>query len=315
MSITEHALRNLVAGDFVDAVQGGVREIVNPATGDVIAEVPERGQADVDRAVAAAKAAVPGWRDTTPGERSQALLRLADLLEEHGEELCALESANVGKPMSVAREEMPVTVDNVRFFAGAARTLEGRSAGEYMTGYTSMVRREPIGVVGQIAPWNYPLMMAIWKIGPALATGNTIVLKPSELTPLTALRLAELAAEVLPPGVLNVITGDGRPGRRRPGAPSRRPAGVADGVGPDRQVDRAHGRGHAQARASGARRQGADGGARRRRPGGGRRGPEARGLLQLGPGLHGGGADPGRARHLRRRARGDRAGRRVALGR
>ena len=211
MSITEHALRNLVAGDLVDAVDGGVREVVNPATGEVIAEVPEGTQADVDRAVAAAKAAFPGWRDTTPGERSLAMLKLADLLEENAEELNALESANVGKPMAVAREEMPVTVDNLRFFAGAARTLEGRAAGEYMAGYTSMVRREPIGVVGQIAPWNYPLMMAIWKIGPALATGNTIVLKPSELTPLTALRLGELAAEVLPPGVLNVITGDGEP--------------------------------------------------------------------------------------------------------
>jgi 1-pyrroline dehydrogenase len=211
MSITEHALRNLVAGDLVEAVDGGVREVVNPASGDVIAEVPEGTQADVDRAVAAAKAAFPGWRDTTPGDRSLALLKLADLLERNGEELCALESANVGKPMTVAREEMPVTVDNVRFFAGAARTLEGRAAGEYMEGYTSMVRREPVGVVAQIAPWNYPLMMAIWKIGPALATGNTIVLKPSELTPLTALRLGELAAEVLPPGVLNVITGDGEP--------------------------------------------------------------------------------------------------------
>jgi len=211
MSITEHAPRNLVAGDLVEAVEGGVREVVNPATGDVFAEVPEGTQADVDRAVAAAKAAFPGWRDTVPGERAHALLRLADLLEEHGEELCALESANVGKPMSVAREEMPITVDNLRFFAGAARTLEGRAAGEYMAGYTSMVRREPIGVVGQIAPWNYPLMMAIWKIGPALATGNTIVLKPSEMTPLTALRLGELAAEVLPPGVVNVITGDGEP--------------------------------------------------------------------------------------------------------
>jgi 1-pyrroline dehydrogenase len=211
MSITEHALRNLVGGELVDAVDGGVREVVNPATGDAIAEVPEGTQADVDRAVAAAKKAFPGWRDTIPGERAHAMLKLADLLEEHGEELCALESANVGKPMAVAREEMPITIDNVRFFAGAARTLEGRAAGEYMAGYTSMVRREPIGVVGQIAPWNYPLMMAIWKIGPALATGNTIVLKPSELTPLTALRLGELAAEVLPPGVLNVITGDGEP--------------------------------------------------------------------------------------------------------
>ena len=211
MSITESALRNLVGGELVDAVDGGVREVHNPATGEVIAEVPEGTQADVDRAVAAAKAAFPGWRDTTPGARSLAMLKLADLLEEHAEEIGALESANVGKPMVVAREEMPITIDNVRFFAGAARTLEGRAAGEYMPGYTSMVRREPIGVVGQIAPWNYPLMMAIWKIGPALATGNTIVLKPSELTPLTALRLGELAAEVLPPGVLNVITGDGEP--------------------------------------------------------------------------------------------------------
>jgi aminobutyraldehyde dehydrogenase len=211
VSITEHALRNLVGGDLVDAVEGGVREVVNPATDEVIGEVPEGTQADVDRAVAAAKAAFPGWRDTPPGERAHAMLKLADLLEEHGEELCRLESANVGKPMAVAREEMPITVDNVRFFAGAARVMEGRSAGEYLEGYTSMVRREPIGVVGQIAPWNYPLMMAIWKIGPALATGNTIVLKPSELTPLTALRLGELAAEVLPPGVLNVITGDGEP--------------------------------------------------------------------------------------------------------
>jgi 1-pyrroline dehydrogenase len=211
MSITEHALRNLVAGDLVDAVDGGVREVVNPATGDVIAEVPEGTQADVDRAVAAAKAAFPGWRDTTPGERALALLKLADAIEAHGEELCALESANVGKPMAVAREELPITVDNLRFFAGAARTLPGLAAGEYMTGYTSMVRREPIGVVAQIAPWNYPLMMAIWKIGPALATGNTVVLKPSELTPLTALRLGELAAEVLPPGVPERDHGDGEP--------------------------------------------------------------------------------------------------------
>jgi 1-pyrroline dehydrogenase len=211
MSSTEHAWRNLVAGERVGAVDGGVRTVHNPATGDPIAEVPEGTQADVDRAVAAAKAAFPGWRDTTPGERAHALLRLADLLEQHGEELCALESANVGKPIAVAREEMPITVDNLRFFAGAARTMSGLAAGEYLEGYTSMVRREPIGVVAQIAPWNYPLMMAVWKIGPALATGNTVVLKPSELTPLTALRLGELAAEVLPPGVLNVITGDGEP--------------------------------------------------------------------------------------------------------
>ncbi|HLJ03812.1 MAG TPA: aminobutyraldehyde dehydrogenase, partial [Solirubrobacteraceae bacterium] len=145
------------------------------------------------------------------GERASALLRLAGALDARLEEFAQLESLNVGKPISLAREEMPLCVDQLQFFAGAARNLEGRSAGEYLHGYTSIIRREPVGVVGQIAPWNYPLMMAIWKIGPALAAGNTIVLKPSELTPLTTLRLAELAAEILPPGVFNVITGDGEP--------------------------------------------------------------------------------------------------------
>ena len=189
--------------------------------------MPEGTQADVDRAVAAAKAAFPGWRDTTPGERAPALLKLADLLEEHGEELCALESANVGKPMAVAREEMPVTVDNLRFFAGAARTLEGRAAGEYMAGYTSMVRREPIGVVGQIAPWNYPLMMAIWKIGPALATGNTIVLKPSELTPLTRAAARRAGGGGAPARRAQRDHRRRRAGRRRARAPSRRAARLA----------------------------------------------------------------------------------------
>jgi 1-pyrroline dehydrogenase len=206
-------LRNIVNGEPVDAVAGGAREIRNPATGDVIGQVPEGTEADVDRAVAAAEAALVDWRETTPGERSAALLRLADLLDEHTEELAQLESANVGKPIAASREENPVSSDNLRFFAAAARTLEGRPAGEYVRGYTSMIRREPVGVVGQIAPWNYPLQMAVWKIGPALAAGNTIVLKPSELTPLTILRFAELAREreILPPGVLNVITGDGEP--------------------------------------------------------------------------------------------------------
>jgi 1-pyrroline dehydrogenase len=206
-------LRNIVNGEPVDAVAGGTREIRNPATGEVIGQVPEGTEADVDRAVAAAEAALVDWRETTPGERSAALLRLADLLDEHTEELAQLESANVGKPIAASREENPVSSDNLRFFAAAARTLEGRPAGEYVRGYTSMIRREPVGVVGQIAPWNYPLQMAVWKIGPALAAGNTIVLKPSELTPLTILRFAELAREreILPPGVLNVITGDGEP--------------------------------------------------------------------------------------------------------
>jgi 1-pyrroline dehydrogenase len=203
--------RNLVGGEHADAVEGGEREVLAPATGRPIARVPEGTRADVDRAVAAADRALEKWRETTPGERASTLLRLAERLDAHLDEFAELESLNVGKPISLAREEMPLCVDQLQFFAGAARTLEGRSAGEYLSGYTSMVRREPVGVVGQISPWNYPLMMAVWKIGPALAAGNTIVLKPSELTPLTTLRLAELALEVLPPGVLNVITGDGHP--------------------------------------------------------------------------------------------------------
>ncbi len=204
-------LPNLVGGSSVSAVEGGTRDIENPATGQVIARVPAGTEADVDRAVNAAQAAFDEWKETTPRERSEALLAMADLLDDHTEELAQLESANVGKPIVGAREENPISSDNLRFFAGAARCLEGRAAGEYMRGYTSMIRREPVGVVGQIAPWNYPLQMAVWKIGPALATGNTIVLKPSSLTPLTALRCAQLIQErdILPPGVLNVITGDG----------------------------------------------------------------------------------------------------------
>jgi betaine-aldehyde dehydrogenase/aminobutyraldehyde dehydrogenase len=207
----QRALRNLVGGELVDAVDGGTRDIVNPADGGVIGRVPEGTRADVERAVAAAGAARIGWRDTAPGKRMEALLALADAVDAHAGELAALESANVGKPQSLAAEELPICSDELRFFAGAARTLHAPAAGEYDPGYTSFVRREPVGIVGQIAPWNYPLMMAIWKIAPALAAGNVVVLKPSELTPLTTLRLAELAAEILPPGVLNVITGAGDP--------------------------------------------------------------------------------------------------------
>src|SRR5438445_13841187 len=160
-------------------------EVINPATGETIAEVPRGSQADVDRAVSAAKRALTDWLETTPGERSELLLRLAAAIDEHAEELAELESRNVGKPLAYARDEMPVCADNLRFFAGAARVLEGRAAGEYMRGYTSMIRREPVGVVGGIAPWNYPLMMAVWKLAPALAAGNVQVLKPSEQTPLS----------------------------------------------------------------------------------------------------------------------------------
>ncbi|MCW3002216.1 MAG: Aminobutyraldehyde dehydrogenase [Conexibacter sp.] len=206
---TVREFRNLVGGTLVTGVDGAQRDVLNPATGEVIARVPEGTQADVERAVEAARAARIPWRDTVPGRRMELLLELADTIDRHAGELAALESLNVGKPMSLALEELPICSDELRFFAGAARTLSAPAAGEYGAGYTSMVRREPLGIVGQIAPWNYPLMMAIWKIAPALAAGNVVVLKPSELTPISTLRFAELAAEILPAGVLNVITGDG----------------------------------------------------------------------------------------------------------
>ena len=202
-----------INGAWVNSSDGGTRDIISPATGAVIASVQEGTAEDADRAIAAAKSAFHGeWYDMTPKDRQLALLRLADRIEEHADEIVKIESENVGKPSQVTMdEEIPPIVDNLRFFAGAARTLEGRSAGEYMGGFTSFIRREPIGVAGLIAPWNYPLMMAVWKIGPALATGNTIVLKPSELTPLTAIKMAELAADLFPAGVFNVVTGDGVP--------------------------------------------------------------------------------------------------------
>ncbi len=211
MSTTVETRKIFVGGTWVEAAEGGTMEVLNPATGDVIAEVPSCTAADVDLAVDAAKAALPEWLDSTPGERAEVLLKLADVLEQNGDELAEIESRNVGKPLSYARDEIPVCADNLRFFAGAARVLEGRSTGEYMRGYTSMIRREPLGIVGGIAPWNYPLMMAVWKLAPALAAGNVQVLKPSEQTPLSLLRFMELAQDAIPAGVLNVVTGDGVP--------------------------------------------------------------------------------------------------------
>jgi 1-pyrroline dehydrogenase len=213
MSTTLRKHEMFIGGEWTPGAGGDAQEIVNPATGKVIAHVPKGTEQDVERAVnAARKAFDAGWSDSTPRDRSERLLRLADAIEAAGDELSQIESENVGKPLAVMRsEEIPPTVDCFRFFAGAARTLEGRATGEYMQGFTSMLRREPVGVVGSIAPWNYPLMMAAWKIAPALAAGNTVVLKPSEWTPLTALKLAELAADIFPAGVLNVITGDGEP--------------------------------------------------------------------------------------------------------
>jgi 1-pyrroline dehydrogenase len=201
--------QQFIGGSFVDSASGETLEVVNPANDQVIARVPKSAAEDVDRAVQAADAAFPAWGHATPAERSSALLKLADALEARGEEIGRLESQNAGKPVGAAIDEVPVVVDNLRFFAGAARLLEGKAVNEYMADHTSMVRREPVGVVASIAPWNYPIMMAGWKIGPALAAGNTVVLKPSARTPLTALVLAELAAGIFPPGVLNVITGTG----------------------------------------------------------------------------------------------------------
>jgi len=212
MATVTRTLRNFVDGEHVDPVEGRSEPILNPATGEQIATAPLSGAEDVDRAVQAARRAFGGWSNATPAERSTALLKLADAVEAHGDELAELEALDAGKPIeAVKADEIPVVADNLRFFAGAARHLEGLSAGEYMADHTSIIRREAIGVVGQIAPWNYPLMMAGWKIGPALAAGNTVVLKPAETTPLTTLRLAELAAELLPQGVFNVVCGHGDP--------------------------------------------------------------------------------------------------------
>jgi 1-pyrroline dehydrogenase len=184
-------------------------DVLNPATGETLAEVPDGGEADVARAVTAAEAARRDWGRRPPGERAGVLLALADLLAAHGDELASLESANVGKPLEAAVEEIELSADILRFFAGAARTLGGVAAGEYVAGRTSWIRRDPLGIVGAIVPWNYPLLMACYKLGPALAAGNVVVLKPSELTPLSILRVAELAVDVLAPGVLNVVTGEG----------------------------------------------------------------------------------------------------------
>ena len=207
-------LSNFVAGKRLPAADGRRLDITNPATGDVYATSPLSGPADVDLACRAAATAFESWRDTTPAERQRALLRIADAIEDRAEDLIAIECANTGKPIGLTRtEELPPTLDQLRFFAGAARMLEGRSAGEYLAGHTSYIRREPVGVCAQVTPWNYPLMMAIWKIAPALAAGNTVVLKPSDTTPASSVALAELAAEFLPPGVLNVVCGDRDTGR------------------------------------------------------------------------------------------------------
>jgi betaine-aldehyde dehydrogenase len=207
-------LANFVGGKYQPARDDRTSEVVDPSTGEAYLRAPISGPADVDAALRAAAEAFETWRDTTPAERSLALLRFADAIESRSEDLVEAESRNTGKPVAMTRtDEVPPLADELRFFAGAARLLEGKSAGEYLRGYTSMIRREPVGVCAQVTPWNYPMMMAVWKFAPALAAGNTVVLKPSDTTPVSTLLLAEIAAEFFPPGVLNVICGDRDTGR------------------------------------------------------------------------------------------------------
>jgi betaine-aldehyde dehydrogenase len=208
------SVQNFIAGELVDSVDGRRADLIDPSTGDVFGSAPVSGEQDVDRAYRAAEAAFETWRETTPSERQRALLRFADALESRADELVAAESENTGKPIELTTtEEIPPMLDQIRFFAGAARVLEGRSAGEYMSGFTSYVRREPVGVIGQVAPWNYPMMMAVWKFAPALAAGNCVVLKPSDTTPVSSVLMAEIASEFLPAGVFNVVCGDRDTGR------------------------------------------------------------------------------------------------------
>ncbi|WP_183093486.1 gamma-aminobutyraldehyde dehydrogenase [Nocardioides stalactiti] len=205
---------NVINGELVGAASGATYDVIDPSTGEVYAHAPMSGAEDVDRAYAAADAAFEGWADLTPKDRATALLRIADAIDARAEEIAAVEVRDTGKPMqAMLDDEMPPSSDHFRFFAGASRVLEGRSAGEYLEDHTSWIRREPIGVVGQVTPWNYPLMMMIWKIAPALAAGNTVVLKPSDTTPASSTLLAEICQEFLPPGVLNVVTGDRDTGR------------------------------------------------------------------------------------------------------
>ncbi len=213
--MADQTFKNVINGELVDSLSGETYDVIDPTTGEVYAQAPMSGAEDVDRAYAAAAAAFEGWGEATPQDRGNALLKIAGAIEERVEEINAVECKDTGKPLGLTMsEEMPYASDHFKFFAGAARLFEGRSAGEYMADHTSWIRREPIGVVGQVTPWNYPLMMMIWKIAPALAGGNTIVLKPSDTTPASSTLLAEICQEFLPPGVLNVVCGDRDTGRR-----------------------------------------------------------------------------------------------------
>ena len=202
-------LSNFVNGEHVSSAAGQTSEVVDPSTGDAYGRAPVSGPADADAALRAAAAAFEGWRDTTPAERNLALLRIADAVESRAEEIVAAECRNTGKPVGITMaEEIPPLVDELRFFAGAARILQGASAGEYLAGHTSAIRREPVGVCAQVTPWNYPMMMAVWKFAPALAAGNTVVLKPSDTTPASSYWMVEKMQEIFPPGVCNLVCGD-----------------------------------------------------------------------------------------------------------
>src|SRR6476661_7824650 len=212
--MADQAFKNVIGGELVDSVSGERYDVLDPTTGEVYATAPMSSAEDVDRAYVAAAEAFESWGDTTPKDRATALLKIADAIEARVDEINAVECKDTGKPLGLTMsEEMPYASDHFKFFAGAARMLEGKSAGEYLADHTSWVRREPIGVVGQVTPWNYPLLMMIWKIAPALAAGNTVVLKPSDTTPASSTLLAEIAQEFLPPGVLNVVCGDRDTGR------------------------------------------------------------------------------------------------------
>jgi betaine-aldehyde dehydrogenase len=230
-------LHNFIDGAAAEPAEGRYADLMNPATGEVFAAAPVSGEVDVDRAMRAARRAFDGWRESTPSDRQRALLKFADAVEARAGDLIAAECQNTGKPIALtASEELPPAVDQLRFFAGAARLLEGRSAGEYLAGHTSYVRREPIGVVAQVTPWNYPLMMAVWKFAPAIAAGNTVVLKPSDTTPVSTIMLAEIAAEFLPPGVLNVVVGDRETGRALIAHPTPRMVSITGSTRAGREV-------------------------------------------------------------------------------
>ncbi|MGW2152953.1 gamma-aminobutyraldehyde dehydrogenase [Nonomuraea sp. NPDC001699] len=225
-------LQNFINGEFVDAQSGRFSDIIDPCTGEAYVQAPISGVEDVDAAYAAAAAAFESWGRTTPGERANLLLKVADAIDARADEINEAECLNTGKPRArMAEDETPVAADHFRFFAGAARTLEGPTAGEFLAEHTSVIRHEPVGVIGQVTPWNYPMMMAVWKIAPALAAGNTIVLKPSDTTPASTLKLAEIVGSVLPPGVFNVVTGDRETGALVVGHPAASMVAITGSVG------------------------------------------------------------------------------------